>query len=350
MLSGALPHLIAQLLQELTVLLLQFALLRLLVVAFVVVGRGGTDVLLDLAAILRQLLLRQAGYVRQHGLDHGVALLDLLAVRCGYQARLLLALPQLLLLLQSLDRVRQLALVRLVERLLLVDLLDGLRDLPQRVVLLPRAERLEDHRLGALVATVPGQIHATVAVLGVNVAVVREKQVVIDLLLRADILVDLFLVKVHEAVRAQKTVLLLFVVRIVVVSAIAISIHTITVFIICIVLLIVVNKQLLLLIRRITISIGITICMIICADVVIFDQFLIGNVPLLARQLVQLLVLVGRVEHDAMLVVRFVVDIVVRRVLRMVLFILLIMSKITVAVALITTSSSSSRTTLPLDL
>lgn len=55
--------------------------------------------------------------------------------------------------------------------------------------------------------------------------------------------------------------------------------------------------------------------------VIVFYQFLIRNVPLLARVLIQLLVLVALVHHP-MFVVR--VEIMIWRVFRMVLFILLL--------------------------
>ena len=135
---------------------------------------------------------------------------------------------------------------------------------------------------------------------------------------------------------AQETVLCLVVVAVIVVTAISISIaiQAITVFIISmmvILLVIVIYQQLLLLI---TIGPIVDIC------VFIFDQFLIRYVPMLASILVELLVLVGLVEHDAMLVVG-VVDSVVRRVFRVVLFILLIMSEIILVVVLITIAAAT---------
>ena len=170
-----------------------------------------------------------------------------------------------------------------------MDLLDRLGDLPECVVLLARAEGLEDHGLGALVLV--GQVDVAVAVLHVVGAVVSVKEQVVVFFLRADILIKIFLVEVHVAVGAQETVLCLVVVAVVVVTAISISIaiQAITVFIISmmviLLVIVVINQQLLL----ITIGPIVDIC------IFIFDQFLIGYVPMLAGILVELLVLVGLV-------------------------------------------------------
>ena len=165
------------------------------------VTTGQSTVLFDLFAVLSHGFFGHAGYVCEHGFDHGVSALNVGVRRNCWT---IFSLSELLLLLECLNFMRQLPLVCLVERLLLVNLLDRLWDLPQRIVLLPRSKRLEDHGLGSFLFGHALGIFAAIEVTLVPQAArtVVKVQFIVGILLRGDILIDLPLVEIHVSVRS----------------------------------------------------------------------------------------------------------------------------------------------------
>ena len=172
-------------------------------------------VVLNLPPVFFELVAGHDWDVGEHGLDLGV---PVLALRIGFGVllRLLpLALENFFSLLALLEHLRQLALIALVEGLLHSNLLHRLWNLPQSVMHLTRPEGLENHGLAqaALISSFFLLIPASLILVVVDEAVValgHDAYPIVCVLVARNMLIELTLVELYEAVRPEQTFLLIF--------------------------------------------------------------------------------------------------------------------------------------------
>ena len=207
MLLGALVHFIAQLVQQHLMALLHLTLVVNfgLLLLFVRCGH-----VLNFSPIFINFVAGHDRNVGEHGSDLGIPVLVLLICSDLLAAQaLLVALLDFFALLALLEDLGQFTLVALEEGLLDPNFLHRLWNLPQSVVHFPRPEGLENHGLTQALPSFFLLIASSV-VIAIELVALRHDSnsgIILAVAIR-HMLIELVLVELNEAVRAEQTFLL----------------------------------------------------------------------------------------------------------------------------------------------